>query len=149
MSHENVTVVETTPGEPLGAAFVCGPRGHGALVKRFHNTGKTSSEKKGQLERHGVKRNMLLISINGHNVTQLMFEEIILLLRACREQPKMLVFNMKMGQDAVRIDSSRKGRKPKIFKLRSMTQTGNSQDISWISTQEQVEEEKNRCCTKF
>ena len=143
MSHENVTVVETTPGEPLGAAFVCGPRGHGALVKRFHNTGKTSSEKKGQLERHGVKRNMLLISINGHNVTQLMFEEIILLLRACREQPKMLVFNMKMGQDAVRIDSSRKGRQPKIFKLRSMTQTGNSQDISWISTQEQVEEENN------
>ena len=70
-------------------------------MKRFHNTGKTSSEKKGQLERHGVKRNMLLISINGHNVTQLMFEEIILLLRACREQPKMLVFNMKMGQDAV------------------------------------------------
>ena len=34
MSHENVTVVETTPGEPLGAAFVCGPRGHGALTQR-------------------------------------------------------------------------------------------------------------------
>ena len=103
MSRENIIIVETTPGEPLGAAFVCGPRGHGALVKRFHNTGKTNtSTMKGQLERHGVRKKMLLISINGHNVTKLMFEEIILLLRACRTQSKMLVFNMKMGQDAVR-----------------------------------------------
>jgi len=71
MSKKNVVIVETKPG------------------------------KKGQLQRHGVKRKMMLVSINGNNVTQLMFEEIILLLRTCVKTPKMLVFNMKMGEEAV------------------------------------------------
>ena len=73
---------------------------------------------------------MLLVSINGHNVTQLMFEEIILLLRACREQPKMLVFNMKMGQDAVRIDSSRETEKPKFLADESSIYTIWNMDMS-------------------
>ena len=95
MKESNDTIkVTAQPGQPLGAIFVAGHQHRGALVKKL----QTVRGAKGQLEVLGVKPKMQLVSVDDHNVCNMTFEDIILLLRVRSSKKKILVFNHNLGK---------------------------------------------------
>eukprot|EP00939_MAST-03C_sp_MAST-3C-sp1_P004052 g4052.t1 len=94
---EKVLKVVTISNQPMGVLFVGGADNRGALVKKTHPVHGTA----GQLERAGVKTPMQLVSINGINVLDMVFEEIILLLRSRAKESKELIFSEELGEKSL------------------------------------------------